>query len=61
MTLHIGHPEPPCYPRGVNMMGISDASIIHRSKCLKLNSDHPWNIVGMYESPFQTLLTHIGA
>ena len=48
MTLHIGHPEPPCYPRGVNMMGISDASIIHRSKCLKLNSDHPWNIVGVY-------------
>ena len=30
MTLHIGHPEPPCYPRGVNMMGISDASIIDR-------------------------------
>ena len=30
MTLHIGHPEPTCYPCGVNMIGISDASIIDR-------------------------------
>ena len=49
MTLHIGHPEPPCYPRGVNMIGISDASIIDRLQMsqnqLRSPMEHCWGVL----------------